>query len=320
MLSYQHIFHAGNHADILKHIALTILLKSLNKKENPYTVFDSHSGSGRYNLNDERALKTNEAENGIFLLLKELSNKTELPEPLSDYLELVKNCLAEGFYPGSPEIEKRLMRSSDTLILSELHPQEIENLRANIKKPYANGSHFASGSHSANANRSANAPSVHVHFRDGFETLHALTPPEIKRGLVLIDPSYEETSDYINCAKIIAEVHERWSTSIIALWYPVLEHRKNDLKIMKDKITASVKTSKNLAEIIDVQLVLKDDRAAKKETAEKSFGDSKAHAHLLGSGMFVVNAPWKFAEEIDLAMTPASKILKARNFSCEISY
>lgn len=314
MLSYQHIFHAGNHADILKHIALTILLKSLNKKEKPYTVFDSHSGSGRYNLNDERALKTNEAENGIFLLLKELSNKTELPEPLSDYLELVKNCLAEGFYPGSPEIEKRLMRSSDTLILSELHPQEIENLRANMKKPLANGNHSASGSYSANV------PSVHVHFRDGFETLHALTPPEIKRGLVLIDPSYEETSDYINCAKIITEVHERWSTSIIALWYPVLEHRKNDLKIMKDKITASVKTSKNSAEIIDVQLLLKDDRAAKKETAEKSFGDSKSHAHLLGSGMFVVNAPWKFREEIDLAMTPASKILNARNFSCEISY
>lgn len=302
MLSYQHIFHAGNHADILKHIALTILLKSLNKKEKPYTVFDSHSGSGRYNLNDERALKTNEAESGIFLLLKELSNKTELPEPLSDYLELVKNCLAEGFYPGSPEIEKRLMRKDDCLILSELHPQEIENLRANIKKP------------SASENHSANAPSVHIHFRDGFETLHALTPPEIKRGLVLIDPSYEETSDYINCAKIIAEVHERWSTSIIALWYPVLEHRKNDLKIMKDKITASVKTSKNSAEIIDVQLVLKDDRAAKKQAAEKSSGDSKAHAHLLGSGMFVVNAPWKFAEDISLAMEPASRILSARNF------
>ena len=173
MLSYQHIFHSGNHADLLKHSVLMQVLDSLNKKEKPYTFFDTHSGSGLYDLEDNRSMKTGEAEKGICTIAK-LAADNSLPPALKRYLDFVNNYLKDGRFPGSPEIERQLMRSQDTLILSELHPQEIENLRENMKRPANTENH----------------PSVQIHKRSGWEMLRALTPPQTKRGAVLIDPSY----------------------------------------------------------------------------------------------------------------------------------
>lgn len=344
MLSYQHIYHAGNHADILKHIALVSLLSSMNKKEKPYTVFDTHAGSGRYDLSDERAQKTEESTSGISQLLASLAlqksseTQAENKTAFQTYISLVKASLADGFYPGSPEIERSLMRKGDCLVLSELHPQEIELLRKNMKLPSTDAfaSAFASASHSACGDtfasgergahhRNENSPSINIHFRDGFEMLRALTPPQIKRGFVLIDPSYEETSDYTSSARAVCGVHEKWSAATIALWYPILAHRKNDLQIMRDTIIASVKTSRNPAEIVDVQLTLPEASAATHSalhataaTTQKANASATANtvaqsptsaaqknAHnsrLLGSGMFVVNAPWKFTEEMNSAL------------------
>ncbi len=174
MLSYQHIFHAGNHADILKHCVLIHVLNSLNKKEKPYTFFDTHAASGLYDLTDGRSLKTGEAGRGIMALQGECGNENQLPLLLKSYLDFVKTYIDDSRYPGSPEIERSYMRSQDTLILSELHPQEIENLRANMKRPCEN----------------KNLPSIKIHNRNGWEMLTALTPPVTKRGAVLIDPSY----------------------------------------------------------------------------------------------------------------------------------
>ncbi len=132
MLSYQHIFHAGNHADILKHCILIQVLTSLNKKEKPYTFFDTHAASGLYDLTDGRSLKTGETGRGIMRLCETEGNETEfseMPSLLQNYLSFVKPYLSDSRYPGSPEIERSFMRAQDTLILSELHSQEIENLR-----------------------------------------------------------------------------------------------------------------------------------------------------------------------------------------------
>ena len=126
MLSYQHIFHAGNHADILKHFVLFQVLNSLNKKEKPYTFFDTHSGSGLYDLLDSRSLKTGEAGKGIIQLLTSTKNdgKTFDSELFSQFLSFIESYTSKNLYPGSPEIERKLMRPQDFLILSELHPQE----------------------------------------------------------------------------------------------------------------------------------------------------------------------------------------------------
>ena len=287
MLSYQHIFHAGNHADILKHCVLIHVLNSLNKKEKPYTFFDTHAASGLYDLTDGRSLKTGEAGRGIMALQGECCNENQLPLLLESYLDFVKNYIDDSRYPGSPEIERYFMRSQDTLILSELHPQEIENLRANMKRPCEN----------------KNLPSVKIHNRNGWEMLTALTPPVTKRGAVLIDPSYEETSDYIDAADTICAVHKKWTNGIIMLWYPLLAHREGEIETMLDRITEGARALNSNIEIADLRLEVFD-KAEHKEVSLDEFRASevKNPPRLYGSGMLVLNAPWKLEEEVNAAI------------------
>lgn len=266
MLSYQHAFHAGNHADLLKHYVLTFVLNSLNKKDKPYTFFDTHSGSGLYDLFDNRILKTGEARMGIQKLLE---NEKTIPTELEQYLKLVTEYTTKNMYPGSPEIERRLMRTQDTLVLSELHPQEIENLRNNMTNPVVAGD---------------NCVIPKIHNRSGWEMIRALTPPVTKRGAVLIDPSYEETADYIDAAKTICEVNKKWSNGIIMLWYPLLAHRESEIHVMLESIKDNVKQVNPNVEISNLQLCVYE-----KENSELP--------RLYGSGMLVINSPWKLEEE-----------------------
>ena len=268
MLSYQHAFHAGNHADILKHYVLTYVLQSLNKKEKPYTFFDTHSGSGIYSLQDERIIKTGEAEKGITELLK----CPDFPEQMREYINFVEKYHKKNQYPGSPEIERNFMRSQDTLILSELHPQEIQNLQNNMK----NSTDF----------KETPFPAIQIHKRNGWELLNALTPPKTKRGAALIDPSYEETQDYLDAAKYINMVHKKWNTGIIMLWYPLLAHREQEINQMLESIC---KNAKKLNQNIEIKnLTLK--------VYQKKAPDLP---RLYGSGMLVLNAPWQLDENAE---------------------
>ena len=284
MLSYQHIFHAGNHADILKHCVLIQVLTSLNKKEKPYTFFDTHAASGLYDLTDGRSLKTGEAGRGILSLTGEGiaagDSDKPLPPLLQSYLGFVKPYIADSRYPGSPEIERCFMREQDTLILSELHPQEIENLRDNMKRPRDN------------------SPSVQIHKRSGWEMLTALTPPASKRGAVLIDPSYEETADYLQAADTITAVHKKWSNGIIMLWYPLLAHREGEFESMLDRITEGARAQNSNIEIANLQLEVFD-KNEHKEVSLEDFraSEGKNPPRLYGSGMLVLNSPWKLEEE-----------------------
>lgn len=264
MLSYQHAYHAGNHADILKHYVVSFVINSLNKKEKPYTFFDTHSGSGLYDLFDNRIQKTGEAEKGIQKLLQ----SQNIPQELNNYISLIKEYTQKNMYPGSPEIERRLLREQDILILSELHPQEIENLRNNMTNPVFGRKNVI----------------PQVHNRSGWEMLKALTPPSTKRGAVLIDPSYEETQDYLDAAKIICEVHKKWTNGIIMLWYPLLAHREIEIDTMINQITSFAKEINQNVEISNLQLCV----YSKEE---------KELPRLYGSGMLVINSPWKLEEE-----------------------
>jgi 23S rRNA (adenine2030-N6)-methyltransferase len=286
MLSYQHIFHAGNHADILKHCVLIHVLNSLNKKEKPYTFFDTHAASGLYDLTDGRSLKTGEAGRGIVALQGECGDKeNQLPPLLKTYLDFVNSYLADSRYPGSPEIERCFMREQDTLILSEIHPQEIENLRENMKKPRTG------------------SPVVKIHNRSGWEMLSALTPPITKRGAVLIDPSYEESADYSDAADTICAVHKKWSNGIIMLWYPLLAHREGEIEAMIDRISETARAQNQNIEISNIQFEVFD-KAEHKEVSLEEFraGEGKNPPRLYGSGMLVLNAPWKLDEEMNAAL------------------
>ena len=283
MLSYQHAFHAGNHADILKHYVLCSVIQSLNKKEKPYTLYDTHAGSGLYDMLDNRSLKTNEAAKGIIALVQALKNNpTEtccIDQSFTTYFELVNTYLNKSLYPGSPVIERELMRAQDTLILSELHPSEIENLKSNLK----------------------GAKNIQIHNRSGWEMLKALTPPATKRGAALIDPSYEEVSDYEAAARTICEVHKKWTNGIIMLWYPLLVHRKNEIEGMLATITDFVKSINANTQINKYELCVNSPAAHKETTLQEVLADSdkKNPPRLYGSGMLVINTPWNLVQEAE---------------------
>lgn len=275
MLSYQHIFHAGNHADLLKHSVLIQVLESLNKKEKPYTFFDTHAASGLYDLKDNRSLKTGEAEKGIV----QFSDKADMPQAFAAYITFVQKYLKDSLYPGSPEIECSFMRKQDTLILSELHPQEIENLRNNMKKG------------------GEDQPDIQIHNRSGWEMLKALTPPAKKRGAALIDPSYEEVSDYKIAADTICAVHKKWSNGIIMLWYPLLAHRESEIEGMINQISSEARSQNANIEIADLRLEVFDKNEHKEVSLEEfRASEGKNPPRLYGSGMLVLNAPWMLKE------------------------
>lgn len=270
MLSYIHSFHAGNYADILKHICLTLILEHLNEKTKPYTFFDTHSGSGLYRYDDENAQKTLEAEKGIKRLLEyEKNNFEKTPDEAKTYIEIVKKYEKENLYPGSPILEKNLIQENCELHLSELHPGQFDLLKNNIEND-------------DEINRAK--CHFHIHKRNGFEMLNALTPPALRRGGVLIDPSYEDLEEYEEVVKAVENVTKKWQGAVVAIWYPLLSYRENVLEKMKQKITEATHATNKNTEIADITFCVSD----KTETDR-----------MFGSGMFVLNPTWKLAEKME---------------------
>jgi len=201
MLSYRHAFHAGNHADVLKHFIEVQLLRYLAQKDKPFWYIDTHAGAGCYELDTGYATQNAEFESGI----ARLWNRNDLPAPLAEYVALVKHLNPDGqmkLYPGSPLIAQKLLRGQDRMRLFELHPTDHEILQEN----------FAAQSHS-----------VLIQKADGFGALKALLPPPPRRALVLIDPPYEEKQDYQRVVSALQEGLKRFANGVYAVWYPQLQ-------------------------------------------------------------------------------------------------
>lgn len=197
-MNYRHHYHAGNFADVFKHWLLTLLLKKLAEKPAPFSVLDTHAGLGLYDLTMNPAVKTMEYVNGIAKLLE----VTETPKSMTGYLDLVrglnpnKKCL---FYPGSPYIIARYLRSQDHLHACELHPQDYEIL-ANFCKQHQQ---------------------CHIHCRDGYQALEALLPFKEKRGLILIDPPFEKKDEFDNLEQALQKALSKFPQGMYAIWYPI---------------------------------------------------------------------------------------------------
>ncbi len=289
MLSYLHSFHAGNHADILKHVALLYILEYLSKKEKPYSFFDTHAGSGLYNLNSENSLKTGEAAKGIEKLLSAFEkNPEKIPQPLLSYINFVQNSLKKGFYPGSPAFEAVFSRKGDFLNLTELHKAEFNSLSENIKSLKPSG--FAN-----------------ILNDSGWNILKKNIPPAIKRGVVFCDPSYEEKSDYSNAAELLSEVHKKWNAALIFLWYPLLANKSEEIENMKQAILASVKNRDSHTEVLDAQLLVDTEDSHVETTLENSIGSEKPR--LYGSGIFVVRPCWGLKEHLEAVLPYLSELL-----------
>lgn len=287
MLSYQHEYHAGNHADILKHSCLCMILESLCKKEKPFTVIDTHSGAGIFDLNDERLLKTGEAKRGIEYLNS--LTLTNCPEAVGIYLKKELPYLAQGLYAGSPELERLYARKGDKLHLIEKHPQAIENLKNNMDMPL----HVEGGLSKASI-------TPNIHDQDSYKTVTALTPPLIKRGLIICDPSYEDGEDYKKVIEALKTARRKWNTAIIALWYPLITRRKNETIQMLTELEDFGKLGTNPCESFKVELTVCNPEDMNEE----------AGPHLYGSGMFIMNPPYMLKEKMEEAARWLEELLR----------
>ncbi|HFF4309167.1 TPA: 23S rRNA (adenine(2030)-N(6))-methyltransferase RlmJ [Vibrio cholerae O1] len=199
MLSYRHSFHAGNHADVLKHIVQSLILNSLQQKEKPFVYHDTHSGVGRYDLTHEWSEKTGEYKQGIARIWQQ----DNIPAELDSYLDTIRQ-LNQGetlrYYPGSPRVARAHLREQDRMVLTELHPSDYPLLEQEFHRDRQ----------------------VSIYKEDGFARLKASLPPQERRGLVLIDPPYELAKEYRDVVRAIAQSYKRWATGIYAIWYPVV--------------------------------------------------------------------------------------------------
>ncbi len=253
MLSYRHAFHAGNHADVLKHFIQVQLLRYLAQKDKPFWYIDTHAGAGCYALDSGYAAQNAEYESGIARLWL----RDDLPAPLAEYVDLVKRFNPDGqlkLYPGSPLVALELLREQDRMRLFELHPSDVEILRENFAERIAG--------------REAR---VLVQAADGFGALKALLPPPTRRALVLIDPPYEDKQDYRHVAAALREGLKRFAGGVYTVWYPQLQR------------TESKQLPGQLKEIpaknwLHVALSVRAPGA-------DGFG-------MCGSGIFIINPPW----------------------------
>lgn len=200
MLSYRHAYHAGNHADVLKHLVLLQIAEYMGEKPAPFWIIDTHAGAGRYALESTHARKLAEYRDGI----GRLWDRKGLPPAAVDYVEFVRMLNPDGklrHYPGSPWLASQMLRESDRLRLYELHSSDFKHLQECF----------------ANAGRQ-----VMVTAGDGFVGLKAILPPPPRRALVLIDPAYETRDDYVNVVKCLQDSLKRFPTGIYVLWYPLL--------------------------------------------------------------------------------------------------
>ena len=217
MLSYRHSFHAGNFADVLKHIVLIKILEHLRKKNKPFCCIDTHAGPGEYQFNSDYALKNKEFENGITRLWQ----RDDLPDNVASYVNIIKNFNpndALSRYPGSPLIIRHFLRNHDRLFLHELHSTEIDVLSSVI----------------------GHDRRIKVAHSDGLKSAIGLLPPVQHRGMVLIDPSYEIKSDYQLVVDTLINMHKRFPIGTYALWYPVVDRNRNQ-HLEKAIITSNLK-------------------------------------------------------------------------------
>ena len=206
MLSYQHGYHAGNFADVMKHIGLISLLTYQTKKEKPLLYLDTHAGKGLYDLNDRQALKTAEYQQGIELLF---ATKESLPPIIMEYLQCIKQINTNDvlrYYPGSPALALHYLRQQDRLVFAEWHPKEFSALQQISRQK----------------------KHITFHNDNGLLQLRALLPPPERRGLIFIDPSYEIKIDYRDIPLYLKEAYQRFETGVYCLWYPLLDRKYNE--------------------------------------------------------------------------------------------
>jgi 23S rRNA (adenine2030-N6)-methyltransferase len=279
MLSYRHAFHAGNHADVLKHLTLMLMLEYLTEKEKGLLYLDTHSGAGGYTLESHQAKLTGEFKQGIQTLWDaKIQGDPLLPPELMRFLDLIMQFNKGdqlSYYPGSPMLAAQLLRPQDRLHLYELHSTDFALLQHCFK----------------------NDRRIKITQADGFSALKSDLPPVSRRGLILIDPSYETQSDYHQVISQVKSGVKRFSQGVYAVWYPQLN--KIDTKQLPKK-WALIQANAHLM----VSLKVKEGRRG-----------------MTGSGMLILNPPWKLKAQLEACLPTLVKLMGEDDSACfQIEY
>ena len=266
-MNYRHAYHAGNFADVVKHVVLTRLLDYLKQKDKAFRVIDTHAGIGRYDLSSVEAQKTGEWQGGIGRLI-DASFAAPVTALLAPYLETVRSLNPEGGiqkYPGSPMIARHLLRKQDRLSAIELHPKDVAKLRTLFAGDFQ----------------------TRVIELDGWLALGAHLPPKEKRGLVLIDPPFEEAGEFERLVDGLIRAHKRWPGGIYALWYPIKDRKA----------------------IIAFRKALKQSGIPKLLDIEFEIRPASSQPSLDGSGLLVVNPPFTLEGELRTLLPALHRLL-----------
>lgn len=266
-MNYRHIFHAGNFADVVKHLILVRIIAYLQRKPAAFRVIDTHAGVGLYDLAGDEAGRTGEWIDGIGRLFAHALSPaaTELAAP---YLAAVRSRNVDGalrFYPGSPLIARQLLREQDRLFALELHPEDAAALRENLA-------------------HDIQARATHL---DGWAALGSFLPPKEKRGLVLIDPPFEEKGEFAHMVAALAKAHQRWPGGIYALWYPIKDPAQTEAFIADLKSTS-------IAKVLRIELTIRAPATPPR---------------LFGTGMIVVNPPYALEADMAILLPELAKLL-----------
>jgi 23S rRNA (adenine2030-N6)-methyltransferase len=268
-MNYRHAFHAGNFADVVKHAVLARLIERLKEKETAFRVIDTHAGLGLYDLASEEATRTGEWREGIARLY-DRTLEPHLAALFAPYLSAVRAANGGGAlvrYPGSPWIARHLMREEDRLTATELHPDDAKTLAATFSRDRR----------------------VKVIALDGWLALGSFVPPKERRGIVLVDPPFEEPDEFERLAARFADAHRRWPTGIFALWYPV-----KDLGAI-DRFRLALSTS-GIKRLLRAELMVRGRATA---------------GRFNGTGLVICNPPYQFAESLTVMLSALKPVLAA---------
>jgi 23S rRNA (adenine2030-N6)-methyltransferase len=279
-MNYQHAFHAGNFADVHKHVVLTRILDYLRQKPAAFRVIDTHAGAGRYDLLGPRAVRSGEWRDGIgrlFAMARSMArsgaSKTDPAQALlAPYLDLVAALNPGGtlrFYPGSPLIAKALLRRQDRLIASELEPSAAASLKVALRGD-------------------ARAKALAI---DGWVALFANIPPKERRGLIVIDPPYEDTDEFARLSDTLAQLHRKWPTGVFLLWYPIKAREAPDALARRLRRLAMPKILR----------------------CELSIAPPRAEGALAGSGLIIVNPPYPLERELPVILAALARLLAPKD-------
>lgn len=281
MFSYRHAFHAGNHADVLKHTVLIAALQHLTQKDAALTVLDTHAGAGLYRLDGDYASTSGEAADGILRLLASPQPLTPALQAYVDVVRAFNQGAATRTYPGSPFITQHLLRSHDKLKLFELHPTDLRSLAGNVAQLEA-------------------GRQVAVLHEDGFEGVKKFLPPPARRALLLCDPSYEIKSDYGRVLDMVTDSLKRFATGTYAVWYPIIP-RPEAHDLPRRLKTMATKAGKPW---LHATLTVKNSKLVEAADGEKR------RPGLPASGMFLINPPFTLKAALKDALPQMAELLQ----------